>query len=178
MQDCNLEENFHQAIQLFIQWTQNKKNPRDRQYIYLQPGRDHIFQKPITQMSVNHLQQFKEMISTAEALPAEDMQPPNKVLQLKWFYMPFHSEDGAKFVESGQHLCNKMLESVVEYLKNIYKLQVANGSLVKKRKHQIKHCMKREMSQALRRQYNVMVTTACKARLLSSQLQVEGLQPR
>jgi hypothetical protein len=24
-QDCNLEENFHQAIQLFMQWTLNKK---------------------------------------------------------------------------------------------------------------------------------------------------------
>jgi hypothetical protein len=34
-QDWNLEENFHQAIQLFIQQTLNKKKPRDRQYIYL-----------------------------------------------------------------------------------------------------------------------------------------------
>jgi hypothetical protein len=40
MQDCSLEENFHQAIQLFIQRMLNEKKPRDRQYIYMQPGRD------------------------------------------------------------------------------------------------------------------------------------------
>ncbi len=33
MQDCSLEENFHQAIQLFIQQTLNEKKPRDRQSI-------------------------------------------------------------------------------------------------------------------------------------------------
>ncbi len=48
-QDCSLEENFHQAIQLFIQQTLNKKKPRDRQYIYLQPGGDYVFQKPMMQ---------------------------------------------------------------------------------------------------------------------------------
>jgi hypothetical protein len=37
----------------------------------------------------------------AEALPAGDMQLPNMVLQLEWFYMSFHSEDQAKYVESG-----------------------------------------------------------------------------
>ncbi len=40
MQGCRLEENFHQAIQLFIQQMLIKKKPRDRQYIYLQPGRE------------------------------------------------------------------------------------------------------------------------------------------
>ncbi len=42
MQDCSLEESFHQAIQLFIQRTLNKKKPRDRQYIYMQPGGDYV----------------------------------------------------------------------------------------------------------------------------------------
>ncbi len=42
-QDPNLEENFHWAIQLFIQWMLNKKKPRDRQYIYLQPNGDYVF---------------------------------------------------------------------------------------------------------------------------------------
>jgi hypothetical protein len=41
------------------------------------------------------------MIWTAEALPAGDMHPPNKVLQLEWFYMPFHKEDRLKYIESG-----------------------------------------------------------------------------
>jgi hypothetical protein len=61
------------------------------------------------QMPANHLRQFDKMICTAEALPAGDVQPPNKALQLKWFYMSFHSEDHAKYVESGQHLCNETL---------------------------------------------------------------------
>ncbi len=82
-QDCSLEENLHQAIQLFIQQTLNKKKARDRQYIYLQPGRNFVFQKPMMQAPIDHLQQFKEMICMAEALTAGDMQPPNKALQLK-----------------------------------------------------------------------------------------------
>jgi hypothetical protein len=62
------------------------------------------------------------MICMAEALPAGDMQPPNKALQLEWFYMSFHSEDRAKYVKSGQHLSNKMLETVAEYFENIFLL--------------------------------------------------------
>jgi hypothetical protein len=55
MQDRSLEENFHRAIQLFIQRTLNKKKHRDRQYIYMQPGRDYVFQKPMMQSPVEHL---------------------------------------------------------------------------------------------------------------------------
>ncbi len=55
MQDCSLEENFHRAFQLFIQQTLNKKKPRDRQYIYLQPGGDYVFQKPMMQSLAEHL---------------------------------------------------------------------------------------------------------------------------
>ncbi len=55
MQDCSLEENLHQAIQLFIQQMLNKKKPRDRQYIYMQPSRDNVFQKLMMQLPVNHL---------------------------------------------------------------------------------------------------------------------------
>ncbi len=54
-QDCSLEENFHQAIQLFIQWTLNKKKPRDRHYIYLQPGREYVFQKLMMQAPIDYL---------------------------------------------------------------------------------------------------------------------------
>jgi hypothetical protein len=100
-QDCNLEENFHQAIQLFIQQMLNKKKPRDRQYIYLQPGGDYVFQKPMMQTPVERLRRFEETIRTAEALPAGDMHPPNQALQLEWFYMSFHKEDRAKYVEGG-----------------------------------------------------------------------------
>jgi hypothetical protein len=54
-QDCSSEENFHRAIQLFIQQTLNKKKPRDRQCIYMQPGRDYVFQKLMMQSPVEHL---------------------------------------------------------------------------------------------------------------------------
>jgi hypothetical protein len=93
------------------------------------------------------------MICTAEALPAGDMQPPNKALQLKWFYLSFHSEDSAKYVESGQHLCDEMLESVAEYFENIFNSQVADGFLAKKCERQIENRVRCEMCKVLGRQY-------------------------
>jgi hypothetical protein len=54
-QDHSLEESFHRPIQLFIQQILNKKKPRDRQYIYMQPSGDYVFQKPMMQLPVNHL---------------------------------------------------------------------------------------------------------------------------
>jgi hypothetical protein len=93
----------------------------------------------------------------AEALPAGDMQPPNKVLQLKWFYMSFHSKDCAKYVESGQCLSNEMLESAAEYFKKIFNSQVADGSLAKKCERQIKHCVRLKMRHELGKQYNKKV---------------------
>jgi hypothetical protein len=128
-QDCNLEENFHQALQLFIQQTLNKKKPRDRQYIYMQPGGDYVVQRPMMQAPINNLWRFEEMIRMAEALPAGDMQPPNKVLQPKWFYMSFHSDDHTKYVESRWRLCNETLESVAEYFENIFNSQVVMAPL-------------------------------------------------
>jgi hypothetical protein len=65
------------------------------------------------------------------------MHPPNKALQLEWFYMSFHKEDRAKYLESGRHLSNKTLESVAEYFENIFNLQVADDSLAKKLERQI-----------------------------------------
>jgi hypothetical protein len=144
-QDCNQEETFHQAIQLFIQQTVKEKKPRDRQYIYLQPGGDYVFQKPMMQTPVEYLRRFEEMIRMAEALPAGDMHPPNQALQLEWFYMSFHQEDRAKYVESGRHLIEETLKSLTEYYENIYNSQVADGSLAKKRKCQIKHCSRCDM---------------------------------
>ncbi len=78
------------------------------------------------------------MIWTAETLPAGDMHPPNKALQLEWFYMSLHKEDRAKYLESSQHLSNKTLKSIAEYLQNIFNSQVADGSLAKKHKRKIK----------------------------------------
>jgi hypothetical protein len=111
MQDCNSEENFRQAIQLFIQQTLNEKKPQDRQYIYMQSGGDHVYQKPMIQSPVEHL---RRMIQTTEALPAGDMHPPNKVLQLEWLYMS--KRTGQSMLRAANVLamrCSSLLQSTL-----------------------------------------------------------------
>jgi hypothetical protein len=100
-QDRNLDENFCRAISLFLQRTLNKKKPRDRQYIHLQPGGDHIFQKAMMTKPIDLLCRFEEMLRSAEALPAGDMPTPNEALKIEWFYMSFHQEDRNRYLESG-----------------------------------------------------------------------------
>jgi hypothetical protein len=97
------------------------------------------------------------MIWLAEAFPAGDMHPPNQALQLEWFNMSIHKEDRAKYIKSGQHLSNEMLKSVAEYFETIFYLQVADGSLAKKRKRQIKQRMRCEMCHKLCKRYNEKV---------------------
>ncbi len=82
------------------------------------------------------------------------MHPPNQALQLEWFYMSFHKEDRAKYVKSGRHLSYETLESAIEYFENIFNLQVADGSLAKKRERQIEQCVRREMRHELPKRYD------------------------
>ena len=88
------------------------------------------------------------------------MHPPNQALQLEWFYMSFRKEDRAKFIMSGRRLSNEMLESVAEYFDNIFNLQVADGSLVKKCERQIKQRVRRKMRHKLHKRYNEKVHRA------------------
>jgi hypothetical protein len=97
------------------------------------------------------------MIQTTAALPAGDMHPPNQALQLEWFYMSFHKEDRAKYVESSRRLADEMLESLTEYFDNIFNSQVADGSLAKKCERQIKLCVRRKMRHELCKRYNEKV---------------------
>ncbi len=97
------------------------------------------------------------MIWTAEALPAGDMHPPNKALQPEWFYVSFQKEDKAKYVKRGWHLSNETLESVAEYFKNIFNLQIADGSLARKREHLIKQRMRCKMHHKLRKRFEEKV---------------------
>ncbi len=163
-QDRNQEGTFQRAIQLFIQQTLNKKKPRDRQYIHLQPGGDYVFQKLMMQTPVEHLQRFEEMIRMAEALPAGDMHPPNQALQLEWFYMSFHQEVRAKYVESGWRLIEETLKLLAESFKNIYNSQVADGSLHKKRKCQIEQRVRRDMRHELCKRFDEKVRHATEQR--------------
>jgi hypothetical protein len=98
----------------------------------------------------------------AEALPAGDMQPPNKALQLEWFYMSFHSKDHTKYVESRRCLSDETLESVAEFFENIFNLQVANGSLTKKRECQIEYCTKCKLCHMLEKHYKVKIRRIAK----------------
>jgi hypothetical protein len=123
----------------------------------MQPGGDYVFQKPMMQSPVEHLRRFEEMIRTVAALPAGDMHPPNQALQLEWFYMSFHKEDRAKYLESGRHLADEMLKSLAKYFDNIFNSQVADGSLAKKRKCQIKQHVRRKMCHELCKRYNEKV---------------------
>ena len=50
---------------------------------------------------LNHLKRFKEMLCSAEALPAGDTPKPNGALQVEWFYMSFHPEDHVRYHKSG-----------------------------------------------------------------------------
>ena len=61
-----------------------------------------------------------------------DMPTPNDTLKVEWFYMSFHQEDRARYLESGRCLCNETPEIITEYFDNIFNLQVANGLLTKK----------------------------------------------
>ncbi len=104
------------------------------------------------------------MIRTAEALPMGDMQPANKALQLKWFYMSFHAKDRAKYVKSSQRLSNKTLESVTEHFENIFNSQVAEGSLATKHERQIEQRMRCEMHHELWKRFNKSVHRATEQR--------------
>jgi hypothetical protein len=92
-----------------------------------------------------------------EALPAGDMHPPNKALQFEWFYMSFHKEDRAKYVKSDRGLSNEALNSVAKYFKNIFNSQVADGSLAKKCKCQIKKHVRREINHELQKRFHEKV---------------------
>ncbi len=92
------------------------------------------------------------------------MHPPNQALQLEWFYMSFHKADRAKYVESGRCLIEEMLESLAEYYDNIFNTQVADGSLMKKRKCQIETRIKRDMHHELCKRFNEKVRHAAERR--------------
>jgi hypothetical protein len=153
-QDCNSDKNFCRAISLFLWRTLNKKKPRDRQYIYLQPEGDHIFQKSMTTKPIDHLRRFEEMLRSTKALPAGDMPAPSDALKIEWFYMSFHQEDRTRYLKSGRRLCDEALATVAKYFDNIFNSQMADGLLTKKHEKQIEFCAKRELRHEMSKRYN------------------------
>jgi hypothetical protein len=53
--DRSLKENFCRAIELFLKKALHEEKPRDRQYIYLQPGGDYNVRKALATKPVEHL---------------------------------------------------------------------------------------------------------------------------
>jgi hypothetical protein len=64
-----------------------------------------------------HVQQFKEMLRTAKALPADNWPKPSEALALEWLYMLFHKNNRNKFAIAGKKLETKTFESVTEFFK-------------------------------------------------------------
>ncbi len=125
-QDCTMGENFHKALQLFLQPTQlsnifggsrkcspwpklfrQGKSPSPRTCYRLSGSILHVFP----------LQRPREVSRERTVLQRRDM------------------------------------ESVAEYFENTFNLQVANGSLMKKRKRKIKFCAKCKLHHLLERRY-------------------------
>ena len=111
-QDRSLADNFVQAIDLFMIKTLNESAPRDRQYIYLAPGGDHVFHKELMMTPMDHLHRFQEMLRISERLPAGNIPVPNAALQVEWLYMSYHKSDHAEFVRSGNKLNVETLRNV------------------------------------------------------------------
>jgi hypothetical protein len=103
--------NFNRAIDEFIKHHLKETKPRDRQYIYMAPGGDYGVHKDLMTSPMNHLHRFQEMLRIAELMPAGDIPPPNKALQVEWFYMTFHKTDRLEYVRSGRQLDDETIVS-------------------------------------------------------------------
>ena len=152
--DRSTAANFKQPIDLFVIKTLNKSKPRDRQYIYLVPGGDHVFHKELMLMPLDHLHRFQEMLHISKKLPAGNIPVPNAALQLKWLYMSFHKSDRAEFVCSGNKLNEETLQMLMEYFQGIHDVNVSDGSLLNKRDEQIRQSTRREMRVELEKKFH------------------------
>jgi hypothetical protein len=152
--DRSLAANFQRAIDLFLIKTLNEKTPRDRQYIYLAPGGDHVFHKELMMAPMDHLHCFQELLRISEKLPANNIPVPNEALQVEWLYMSFHKSDRAKFVRSGNKLSKETLQSLAEYFQSIHNVRISDGSLMQKRDEQICQSTRCEMRGELEKRYH------------------------
>ncbi len=75
------------------------------------------------------------MLHVSGLLPTSDIEALGVSLQVEWFYMTFHKSDRTEYMQSGQKLCNKTLQNLVEYFQLIHETRKNNGSL---QYHQVK----------------------------------------
>ena len=146
--DCSSAANFQWVIDLFLIKMLNEKMPRDRQYIYLAPGGDHVFHKELMISPMGHLHCFQELLRISENLPACNIPAPNVELQVEWLYMSFHKSDHA------DKLSQETLQSLAQYFQSIHDARVSDGSLERKRDDQIRQSTRHEMRVELEKRYH------------------------
>ncbi len=130
--DCLMEENFRRAIELSLKKALHEEKPRDRQYIYFQPGGDYNVHKLLTTKPLAHLHRWEEMLRLAELLPEGDIEKPSTSLSVEWFYMTFHRTDRAEYVRSGRKLREESLKSLAEYFETIYDSHASEGLVLRR----------------------------------------------
>jgi hypothetical protein len=153
--DCSVAVNFDRAIDLFVIKTLNESAPRDRQYIYLAPGGDHVFHK---ELMMTPMDRFQEMSRISEKLPAGNIPVPNAALQVEWLYMSFHKSDRAEFVRSGNKLISETLQTLTKYFQSIHDIKITDGSLQRKREVQIRQSTRRKMHGELEKRFHAKMS--------------------
>ena len=128
--------------------------PRDRQYIYLAPGGNHVFHKELMMSLMVHLHRFQELLRNSEKLSAGNLSAPNVALQVEWLYMSFHKSNRAEYIRSGNKLSKEMLESLLKNFQSIHKARVSNGSLQRTRDDQIHQSTRHKMHGELKKMYH------------------------
>jgi len=145
--------NFNRVIEDFLKRHLKEKKPRDRQYIYMAPGGDYGIHKDLMMSPMNHLHRFQEMLCIAELMPAGNIPSPNEALQVEWFYMTFHKNDGSEYGRSGRQLEDERIVSLAEYFECLFNAHLLDGTLVKKREEQIRQSAQIELHHNLEEHY-------------------------
>jgi hypothetical protein len=89
----------------------------------------------------------------AGLLPTGNIETPNAQLQVEWLYMTFYKSDRAEYMQSGHKLCDKMLQTLMEYFQSISETCENNGSLQRHQLEKVQAEARRKMCQELEERY-------------------------
>ena len=101
-------------------------------------GGDFEVHKDVLILPWDHFHWLKEMLRISQMLPEGDIPNPNAALQVEWFYISFHRSDRAEYLRSGCKLCGEKFTTLVEYFESGFVARVADGTLRKLRKEQVR----------------------------------------
>jgi len=102
---------------------------------------------------MNHLHRFQKMLRIVELMPTGNIPPPNKALQVEWFYMTFHKTDRSEYVRSGRQLEDKTIVLLAAFFKRLFNTRLLDGSLQKKREEQIRQSAQSKLRHDLEERY-------------------------